>query len=76
MCTVPSPGALDPPSHNFIIVSFEILQVHFDARLFIFAKETQLANVDIFEILSTKNVLQLSLLLLSEGFRSTDERNL
>lgn len=76
MCAIPSPCALNPSGHDLVVVAFEVVQVHFDAGLLVFAEKAELADVDVLEIFPTENVLQLSLFLLSKGFRSTDERNL
>lgn len=76
MCAIPSPCSLDPSGHDLVVVAFEVLQVHFDAGLLVFAEKSELADIDILEIFPAENILQLPLFLLSKGFRSTDERDL
>lgn len=73
MRAVPPPGPLDPAGHDVIDVALEVAHVHFEGGLLVFAEETELANVDILEGLAGEDVLELPLLVVSEGFGGADE---
>lgn len=70
--SIAPPRSLDPPGHDLVDVSLEVVHAQSDAGLLAHAEQSQLSNVDIVEILPTYDVFKLLFLFVGECLRCAD----